>query len=256
MSGAFLAFATSVCALVAVGIVRFFPTGLRVRALATLFAWFAFAALLGVSGILANPTLRPPGIVYVFLPTFALVVTLVRSRLGALIAASVPVALLIGLQSMRVVVEIFLDRLWHAGLLPTMMTFHGANFDILIGLSAPLVAAAYATGKLDPRWAFAWNVAGLGMLANVVVRNVLASPALHVITTNVPNTAIGTFPYSLLPAFIVPLALTTHVVALRALAMSLRARQPARLRFADLQRDGQPLQARRSRRHPASESTR
>ncbi len=116
-------------------------------------------------------TLRPPGMMYVFLPTFALIVTLVRSRLGALIAASVPVALLSGLESMRIVVEVFLDRLWHAGLLPTMMTFHGAHFDILIGLSRPLVAAAYATGRLNARWVLAWNAAGLAMLANVVVRN-------------------------------------------------------------------------------------
>jgi hypothetical protein len=222
MSAAFFVFATSVCALVAAGIIRFFPKRFALPAAGILCAWFAFAAFCGLSGILANPALRPPGIVYVFLPTFALIAIMSRSRLGAEIAASVPVPLLVGLESMRIVVELFLDRLWHAGLLPKMMTFHGANFDILIGLSAPLVAVAYATRRLNARWVFAWNVAGLAMLANIIVRNVLASPAVHVYRTEVRSAVIGTFPYSLLPAFIVPLALIAHVVAMRALATSIR----------------------------------
>jgi hypothetical protein len=135
--------------------------------------------------------------VYVFMPTFGLIVTLVRSRLGALIAASVPVALLMGLESMRIVVEPFLDRLWHAGLLPTMMKFHGANFDILIGLSPLLVAAAYATVRLKARSVLAWNAAVLVMLANLVVRNVLAAPALHVLRTDVRMPLAGRFPTAL-----------------------------------------------------------
>ena len=88
-----------------------------------------------------------------------------------------------------------------------MLTFHGANFDILIGLSAPVVAVLYARHAIDARAALIWNLVGIASLANVVVRNVLMSPAIHLISTEVPNSAIGSFPYSFIPTLIVPLAL-------------------------------------------------
>lgn len=138
---------------------------------------------------------------------------------------SIPVALLMGAESLRIIVELFLELLWQAGQLPRMLTFHGANFDILIGLSAPVFALLYARRAIDARAALIWNVLGILSLANVVVRNVLMSPAIHVIATGVPNAAIGSFPYSFIPTLIVPLALLIHVLAIRSLSM---ARTPAR----------------------------
>jgi hypothetical protein len=100
-----------------------------------------------------------------------------------------------------------------------MLTFHGANFDILIGISAPVVAVLYARHAIDARAALIWNAVGIVSLANVVVRNVLISPAVHLISTEVPNAAIGSFPYSFIPTLIVPLALALHVLAIRSLSI-------------------------------------
>jgi hypothetical protein len=222
MSALFLTFVAAVVFAMVAAALWFIPKTYRAPFIIGVAAWVVYAALLGGTGILANAALRPPGIVYVFIPTIALVAFTARSRAGLRIAASVPIALLIGAESMRIVVELFLDRLWHAGALPTMMTFHGANFDILIGASAPIVGALYARNRLDPRIALAWNVLGLGSLANIIGRNVLSSPALHLIATDVPGNAIGTFPYSFIPAFIVPLALALHVAAIRSLIVELR----------------------------------
>jgi len=220
LNAVFLSFVAGVVLAAIAVALRYSPAGYRARSIAGIGAWAGFAAALGATGMLANATLRPPAVLYVFVPTVALVVFLARSRAGAVMASSIPVAVLIGAESLRIVVEFFLERLWHAGQLPRMLTFHGANFDILIGLSAPVVAVLYARHAIDARAALLWNVAGIASLANVVVRNVLTSPAIHLIPTEVPNSAIGSFPYSFIPAFIVPLALVLHVLAIRSLSIA------------------------------------
>jgi hypothetical protein len=83
----------------------------------------------------------------------------------------------------------------------------------------------YARHAIDARATLIWSVAGIASLANVVVRNVLISPAVHLISTEVPNAAIGSFPYSFIPTLIVPLALLLHVLAIRSLSI---IRNPAR----------------------------
>jgi hypothetical protein len=225
LSALFLSFVSAVVLVSAAAAVRYLPPGYRARFITGFGGWSVFAAAFGVSGILANATLRPPAIVYAFISTVALVALLARSRAGAVIASSIPVAVLIGAESLRVIVELFLERLWHAGQLPRMLTFHGANFDILIGISAPVVAVLYARHAIDARAALVWNVVGIVSLANVVMRNVLISPAFHLISTEVPNAAIGSFPYSFIPTLIVPLALALHVLAIRSLSI---IRKPVR----------------------------
>ena len=225
LSPIFLAFVAVVVLVTAAAALRYLPREYRMAFIAAFTVWVASATALGAGGMLANATLRPPAIVYVFVPTVALVAFLARSRAGAVVASSFPLALLMGAESIRIVVELVLERLWHAGQLPRMLTFHGANFDILIGLSAPVVATLYARRLLGARAALIWNIVGILSLANVVVRNVLTSPAIHVVSSEVPNAAIGSFPYSFIPTLIVPLALLLHVLAIRSLST---VRNPAR----------------------------
>ena len=174
-----------------------------------------------------------------FLATLALTAFLARSRAGAAISAGVPLWLLMGAESMRAIVEAFIDRLWHAGTVASIMTFRGGNVDMLIGLSAPVIAALYAARRLDPRVALAWNVAGLASLGNVVVRAVLTAPPIHIVATEVPNAAFGTFPFSLIPTLIVPLALALHVLSIRALSAASGRRasadEPENLRWNAIQ---------------------
>jgi hypothetical protein len=214
----FLSFVAAVIVGTSVAALRYMPRRYRAWFVAGFGGWVVAAATLGLSGSLAGATLRPPATVYVIVPTIAIVAFLARSRAGAAIASSIPIAILMGAESFRVIVEIFLERLWHAGQLPRMLTFHGANFDIFIGISAPVVAALYARNAIDARAALIWNVVGIASLANVVARNVLTSPAVHLLSAEVPNVAIGSFPYSFIPTLIVPLALLSHVLAIRSLS--------------------------------------
>jgi hypothetical protein len=223
---AFEAFVIALIVAVASAIARFLPPRYRLGALAALAAWTLLASALGLSGAFSNAALRPPGFVYLFVPTLLTVAFVSRSRAGALVATSLPLWLLLGAQSVRFVVELFLDRLYHAGTLPALLTFGGGNVDIAIGASAPVLAILAATRRLDARAALVWNGLGLASLANVVVRGVLTSPAVHALASGVPN-AIGFFPFTFVPALIVPFALVTHVLSVRALRASQRGGNPA-----------------------------
>jgi hypothetical protein len=181
--------------------------------------WFMYAGLLGYFGVLKNTT-RPPGIAFVLAPVIAFIILLVvRFSATRWAAAAFPIWLLLGMQCFRIGVELFLHQLWIDGLVPKMLTFEGANVDIYIGATAPVIAWLSTRGRSGLLLALIWNVLGLLALANVVIRAVLTSPGpLNMIHAEVPDQLISTFPFLFVPAFFVPLAVVLHVLAIRDIA--------------------------------------
>ena len=188
--------------------------------LAALCAWFIYVGVLGYLGVIANTAMFPPGIALIFVPVVAFLVLFilrVGSSAGARVALVFPLWVLIGTQAFRVGVELFIHQLWIDGLVPNMLTFAGANVDIYIGASAPVVAWL-SMRSWGQRLALLWNVLGLLALANVVTRAVLTAPGpLNLIHTEVPDRMIGTFPFMFIPGFFVPLAVVLHVLAIRSI---------------------------------------
>lgn len=218
MSILFLIFVVAVILLLAAGIVRYLSPSHRLPALLGLTAWIAYGGTLGYLGVIANTSTLPPGMFYLLVPIILFIIFMARSRIGESVALSFPLWLLMGLESFRLVVEIFLHQLWLDGDIPKMLTYQGANFDILIGISAPIVAWLLASRRISNQMALAWNVIGIAMLANVALRGVLTTAGpLHIIATEVPNVAIVTFPFTYIPGLMVPLALVLHVLSIRAL---------------------------------------
>jgi hypothetical protein len=163
----------------------------------------------------------PPLPVFFIVPAVGLVIFAARSSFGGRLAGGLPAAVFIGLESFRSVVELFLHQLWLEGMVPKMLTFEGANFDIVIGASAPFVAWLVSRRRIGRRIAVGWNVIGILMLLNVTVRSVLTTPGpTHWITSDLANRAITQFPYTFIPAFLAPLAMLLHVLSIRALAQA------------------------------------
>ena len=189
--------------------------------LAGLSAWFIYAGLLGYFGVVKGISIRPPGIVFVVGPVLLfLVLFIVRSSATARAALAFPLWIILGVQSFRVVVELFLHQLWINGLIPKMLTFAGANVDIYIGATAPVIAWLSTRGHSGLRLALVWNVLGFLALANVVTRAVLTVPGpLNLIHAEVPNLMFGTFPFTFIPGFFVPLAVVLHVLAMQAITI-------------------------------------
>ena len=192
--------------------------GVRLAGVA-LGGWLALTAALAERGFFEDFYALPPHMLLAVGPPLLAVLALAASgRLDPLLAA-LPPSWPIGAQAFRVLVEIVLWRLAVAGVAPEIMTFTGRNVDILVGLTAPIVAYACFVRRAWParvaRW---WNWAGVVILLNVVVHAQLSAPTrFRLFETDPPTTFIGDLPYIWLPAFLVPLAWALHAISLRQL---------------------------------------
>jgi hypothetical protein len=222
-SALFLGFVAVMTTFVVALIDRYINRRAALRVLAGLVVWFLYAGLMGHFGIISNSEMRPPGIAFIVVPVlFFLILFVVRSTPSARGVLAFPLWIILGTQCFRVGVELFLHQLWIEGLVPRMLTFAGANIDIYIGLSAPLIAWLSTRGRWGLNLASAWNILGLLALLNVVTRAVLTAPGpLNLIHTEVPDRMISTFPFLLIPGFFVPLAVVLHVLAIRSIRGSL-----------------------------------
>ncbi|MGY2050447.1 hypothetical protein [Methylobacterium sp. JK268] len=214
----FLGYVVALAALLAGIALRFLAGRDRILAVGTLAFWLAFVGTLGALGITLDPTLRPPGLLLVAGPTVLGILLLALSPAGGRLAQSVPVPVLLGLQTFRVGVEGTIHLFVQAGLAPHLLTLEGGNVEVLVGLTAPVAAWIAPRGEASRRLALAWTLLGVLSLLNVVARAVLTTPGpLHLLNAEVPTVAMGLFPYAFIPGFMVPLALLLHGLALRAL---------------------------------------
>ena len=120
------------------------------------------------------------------------------------------------LHIIRIPVEIVLLWLYLYGQIPRQMTFEGWNFDILSGITAPIVAwLAFRNGRINHPLLIAWNVLALGLLCNIVTIAILSfrSP-LQQIGLDQPNVGVTYLPFIWLPAIVVPIVLFAHLAVL------------------------------------------
>lgn len=187
------------------------------KSILTLSAWIIFLAALGLSGFLTNFTIIPPRLTVVILPAIIGLTLLLNNAGFNEILAKIPYSWLIGLQSFRIFIELILWGLFVAKIIPIQMTFEGRNFDILVGLTAPLVAL-YVWKELPffRQVATVWNILGLGLLINIVVVASLSAPSPMRFFMNEPaNTMIAYFPFVWLPGFAVPIAYYLHAFSIK-----------------------------------------
>ena len=116
----FLGFAAIMATVVVALIARYLNRRAAFRVPAGLSVWFIYAGLLGYFGVVKNTAMRPPGIAFIVVPVFFFlfffIVFIVRSAAGARLALAFPLWIILGTQSFRIGVELFLHQLWIDGL--------------------------------------------------------------------------------------------------------------------------------------------
>lgn len=135
---------------------------------------------------------------------------------------------LTALHILRVPVELVLHEAYQRGLVPRGMTYSGHNFDILTGLSAAFLTA-WMVSRRKPGKAVlvTWNLAGLVLLAIVVVTAVFSIPSsVQRWSFDQPNVLVVSAPWILLPAMLVPAVLWAHLTALYNLLGRTQERSP------------------------------
>jgi len=186
-----------------------------------LLTWVILQIGLTIAGVYNSDTSAIPPRIILFgvLPAIATILVLFLTRNGRSFIDSLPLRQLTYLHTVRIPVELVLYGLYIYGAVPELMTFEGRNFDILAGISAPFVAYLGITKTyMNRNTLLAWNILCLGLLVNIVVNAVLSAPSpFQQFAFDQPNVAILNFPYSLLPAFVVPVVLFCHLAAIRQL---------------------------------------
>src|SRR5687767_14940354 len=91
---------------------------------------------------------------------------------------NMPLAVLTLIHTIRIPVEFVLLWLYQSGQVPVEMTFEGRNFDILSGITAPLIyLLAFRKNEVNRSLLLIWNLAALALLTNIVTIAVLAFPS-------------------------------------------------------------------------------
>lgn len=127
------------------------------------------------------------------------------------------------LHVIRVPVEIVLLYLFYHGAIPELMTFEGRNFDILAGITAPIMGALYVRNKVSNTAMIAWNITCLGLVSFILTNGILSAPLpFQLFAFDQPNVGVAYFPFVLLPAIIVPIVMYTHIIDLLILIKALK----------------------------------
>lgn len=176
--------------------------------------WAVFVGGLSLSGFFQNTDAVPPRVIFVLGPA----VLSVLMFAGAFWQKLIPTNYLLAIHALRLPVEITLHQLYLAAKVPVIMTFLGWNFDIVMGLSAILLLlySWFFKKALNPIFYKLWNVTGLLFLAVIVFIAILSAPLpVQQFAFDQPNIAILEFPYTYLPAMVVPIVLLAHVLGLK-----------------------------------------
>jgi hypothetical protein len=189
-----------------------------VRLGALLATWFIAITAAATAGAWLDPSFpRPVGYI---LP--ALVLACVLWRAGWLTAAmdALPLWCIPALQMLRIGGGLTLLGAWATGFAPWAFVGTAGIGDIVVGVTAGLVAMALAA---QTGWAVTaarlWNVAGLADMAHTMYRAARTAPGpLQLSFDGPPNLVPALFPLIYLPAFIVPLTILLHLLSLQQLA--------------------------------------
>jgi hypothetical protein len=196
----------------------FYKAGNRSKiSLAILVLWLLLQAVLSYTGFYTVTNTVPPRFVLLALPPVLLIIFLFITAKGRAYIDKFDAKTLTLLHVVRVPVELCLYWLFLHKSIPELMTFEGRNFDILAGLTAPIISYfGYTKNKFGKTVLLIWNFVCLGLLLNIVVNAVLSAPSnFQQFAFEQPNTAILYFPFVWLPCCVVPLVLLSHLVCIR-----------------------------------------
>ncbi len=186
---------------------------------AVIITWIVLVTVLAYKNFFADFTKLPPRPGLVLLLPLPFVIMIALSRSGTKLLQTVPPSWLVFIQSFRIFVELLIWFAFMSGKLPVQMSVEGRNFDVLTGILAlPVGYFLLRKKSYAPKIAIAYNVLGLVLLLNIVVTAFLSMPTSLRYFMNEPSAVlVGSFPFILLPAVLVPIAYSFHIFSLRQL---------------------------------------
>lgn len=177
-------------------------------------AWLVLQAVLAMKAYYLDFTGMPPRFILAVGPPLLLIFLILIFKRSWLDVFSLTT--LTWLHIVRIPVELLLYGLFLDKQIPQLMTFEGRNFDIVAGITAPVIAWFCFTKNIwNKKIALYWNIICLGLLVNIVANAVLSAPfSFQKFGFDQPDVAIAFFPFVWLPSFVVPVVLFSHLTSI------------------------------------------
>lgn len=182
-------------------------------------SWLILQGFVSFTGFYIKCDTLPPRFALVVAPALLTIILVFLLPAGRRWLDTLHQERLVLLHVVRIPVEFVLLWLALYKTIPVMLSFEGSNLDIISGLTAPIVwYYGYRRKTLKRSVLIAWNFVCLALLLNVVICGALSVPTpIQQLNFDQPNMAMLYFPYALLPGFVVPAVLFSHLVVLRKL---------------------------------------
>jgi hypothetical protein len=182
-----------------------------------LIAWLGLQGFIALKDFYLVTDTLPPRFLLAVFPAILTIVVFFLVRNGRKWIDTLNPATLTLLHIVRVPVELVLFWLFLHRSVPQLMTFEGRNFDIISGITAPLVFYfGYIKKVLGKGVLLLWNFICLALLFNIVIHAALSAPSpFQQMAFDQPNIAVLHFPFIWLPCCIVPLVLFSHLICIR-----------------------------------------
>ena len=187
------------------------------KVIAVVLVFLIAQGILGYTEFYLNLEARPPRFIFLVPPAILFIILLFVLRKGRDFLDRFSQKWLTFVHVIRIPIELCLYWLFLGGFIPEIMTFSGQNFDIIAGLTAPLIYSfGFAKNRLSRRFILVWNITCFGLLMNIVVTALLAAPLpFQQICFDQPNVGILYFPFLWLAGLIVPLVMLAHLISIR-----------------------------------------
>ncbi len=190
----------------------FFANGKAKRSTFVIIIWSLLQSCLAYSGFYQNTTDIPPRFGLVLIPATAFIIYGLLPNQQKWFIEHRNSTIATFLHSVRVPVELCLFGLFTYKMIPELMTFEGWNFDIIMGISAPIIGLLLYRQRANKTLLILWNILGLILVSSIMIMGILSAELpFQQLAFDQPNRAVLYFPYILLPAVIVPIVIWTHV---------------------------------------------
>jgi hypothetical protein len=168
----------------------------------------------------------PPRFGLVLIPSTILIVYGILPKQQKWISEKRDTVLSTLLHTVRLPVEIVLFGLFTHKMIPELMTFEGRNYDILVGITAPIIGWLFVKEKVTKQVLLLWNIVGLCFVLFILINAILSAELpFQQFGFEQPNRGINYFPFVLLPATIVPIVIWTHLTDIFKLRKEIKATQ-------------------------------
>lgn len=186
--------------------------------------WLLVQSILGLKGFYEVTDTLPPRFFMLIVPPLLFIGILFFTARGKKFIDNLNMKYLTLVHTIRVLVELVLFWLFVHKAVPQIMTFEARNFDVISGLTAPIMFYfGFIKKTLPSKILLIWNFICLGLLINIVAIAILSAPfSFQKLAFHQPNIALLYFPFIWLPCCVVPMVLFSHLAAVRNLLFDVR----------------------------------